>query len=59
MQQKKPKILRVVTNVSNATFKIGDKIMVGLEGTAGGKAYFDVDPLIKKGPNVRGTKWNL
>ncbi|WP_461833540.1 fibronectin type III domain-containing protein, partial [Desulfothermus sp.] len=47
---KKPKILRVVTNVSNSTFKIGDKIMVGLEGTSGGKAYFDVDPLIKKVP---------
>ncbi len=47
---KKPKILRVVTNVYNSTFKIGDKIMVGLEGTPGGKAYFDIDPLIKKVP---------
>ena len=47
---KKPKILRVVTNVSNSTFKMGDKIMVGLEGTPGGKAYFDIVPLIKKVP---------
>lgn len=44
---KKPKILRVVTNVTETTFKIGDKIMVGLEGSAGGKASFDIEPLLK------------
>ncbi len=47
---KKPKIIRVVTNVSKNTFKLGDKIVVGLEGTAGGKAYFDINPLIKNIP---------
>ncbi len=47
---KKPKILRVVTNVSNSTFKIGDKIVVGLEGSSGGNAYFDIKPLIKRVP---------
>ncbi len=47
---KKPKILRVVTNVTETPFKKGDKIMVGMEGTPGGKATFDIEPLIKGVP---------
>ncbi len=47
---KKPKIIRVVTNITPRTFKIGDKIMVGLEGSPGGKASFDISPLVKHVP---------
>jgi tetratricopeptide (TPR) repeat protein len=47
---KKPKILRVITNITKRPFKMGDKVIVGLEGTPGGKAYFDIEPLIKKIP---------
>ncbi len=47
---KKPKIIRVVTNITPHTFKIGDKILVGMEGTAGGKASFDLSPMVKHIP---------
>ncbi len=47
---KKPKIIRVVTNITPHTFKIGDKILVGLEGSPGQKASFDISPLVKHVP---------
>ena len=39
---KKPKILRVISNVTNKTIKIGDKIVVALEGDPGIEATFDL-----------------
>ncbi|OAQ20932.1 hypothetical protein TDIS_0858 [Thermosulfurimonas dismutans] len=39
---RKPKILRVITNVSDRTFKIGDRIVVALEGDPGLEATFDI-----------------
>jgi hypothetical protein len=37
-----PKILRVVTNVTEKPFKLGDKIAVGIEGDRGLSATFDI-----------------
>ena len=37
-----PNILRVVTNVTENTFKLGDQIAVGVEGDRGLKAVFDL-----------------
>ena len=45
---KKPKILRLVTNIAPTPFKLGDRIMVGLEGDAGLNASFDLGEF-KKG----------
>ncbi len=45
---KKPKIFRVVSNITDKPFKIGDKILVGIEGSHGGSAYFTISPLINK-----------
>lgn len=39
---KKPNILRVVSNVSDQTFKLGDKVVVGMEGDKGLSAGFDI-----------------
>ncbi len=47
---KKPKIFRVVTNITSKTFKVGDRIIVGIEGSPGGSAFFDISPLIKHVP---------
>ncbi len=47
---KKPKIFRVVTNITSKTFKIGDRIVVGIEGSPGGSAFFEIPPLIKHVP---------
>ena len=47
---KKPKILRVVTNITSKPFKLGDKIMVGLEGEPGLTANFDLGTFRKNIP---------
>ncbi len=39
---KKPKILRVVTNITEKVFKEGDKIVVVMEGDPGMEASFDI-----------------
>ena len=48
---KRPKILRVVTNITSEPFKLGDKILVGIEGDAGLNASFDLGEF-KKGINM-------
>ncbi len=40
--EKKPKIYRVITNVSGKFFKMGDRIVVAAEGDPGMDAYFDI-----------------
>lgn len=39
---KRPSILRVVTNVTEEPFKLGDQVAVGVEGDRGLKASFDL-----------------
>ncbi len=39
---KKPKILRVISNITDRTFKVGDRIVVALEGDPGLEATFDI-----------------
>ncbi len=40
--EKKPKIFRVITNVSKRTFRLGDRIVVAAEGDPGMDASFDI-----------------
>ncbi len=43
-----PKILRVVSNVTEQTFKMGEQIVIGIEGDRGMKATFDIGQFRKE-----------
>ncbi len=54
--EKKPKIFRVITNVSEKPFKMGDRLVVAVEGDPSMKATFDIGTFKSGIPMVESSK---
>ncbi|BAT71361.1 hypothetical protein TST_0555 [Thermosulfidibacter takaii ABI70S6] len=54
--ERKPKIFRVITNVSDKPFKLGDRIVVAVEGDPSMEARFDIGTFKRDIPMVESTK---